>query len=431
MAEIARQRPHLCVVTDQLPAPPRNGITLPVYNYLALARQSATVSVCLVWDAAEPLPLAALAENEALYGPIHVVYVKRRGRVARIWRELFGLDMYQHGWSFATVDAQRLRSSVHGLLMVSPMSAVAKWRAILSSGNAVVQPHVAVAAVNDCTTAEYHYRQLSVVGGLGTRAKAWLDRLRSPFIARIERSLLAPYATVFVQTQADKRAMAELVDAATAERCVLVPNGVREDLFHLQCQPSQTVLFVGELSGEYGPVALWMCRELWPLVRARCPSAKLLLVGRGATETLQQFVAQSAGVRHLPFAPDLADVYAQTGLVLSPVFKGFGLINKTLEAMAAGLPVVGGAAAFNGIAGFEAGRHAAVVGSLRADQFAQQICRLLTDSEAALSMGGAARNLVRGQFRWERAGDVIEQLANSRMFTAAMPAVERVPSSAV
>ena len=386
------------IVTDQLPYPPRNGITLPVYNYaVGLQQLGYSLQLLLFVDADQAPPdAAALAENEARFGPLLLLPMRRRGKGRRLLDELSGAEMYQHGWDAAAA----LPALSAAAVVVSPASAVAKWR---SSGlQARTGAAAQIAAVNDCTAAEYYFRGTQSFAGWRGRAKALLDRLRTPLVARVERRLLAPYQQVLLQTRTDAELMARLVSPQIAAKVQLAPNGVRLAYFDLQPRSdSQQIVFVAELSGEYASIADWLVNEVWPLVRRAAPACRLCVVGKGASPTLQQQMAAQPGIVHHSFVPDLAEVYGDAMLVLSPVFKGFGLINKTLEAMASALPVVGGSAAFNGIAAYQDGVHG-VAAAPAAAEFAAAIVQLVRDPQRRQHMGQAGRHVVQQQFSWSR-----------------------------
>jgi glycosyltransferase involved in cell wall biosynthesis len=395
----------LLVVTDQWPHPPRNGVTLPVWHYIDQLSRHHDVRLCVLrpGDADEAADRAA---NEARFGPTTLVKLRRQGGLRRMVAELSGSEMFQHGW----LPAQEVPSLPCERVLVSPISAVAKWRA-LRRAQPALRPGLMVAGVNDCTAAEYRWRSRSATGSLLQRAKARSDRLRVPFVAHVEAQLLVEYRRVLVQTRTDWQAMHDLVGATTAARCVVAPNGVRPDLFDITpATASQEVVFVAELSGEYGPLADWLCTEVWPRVRAACPEARLHIIGRGAAPALLQRMASTPGVHHLDFAPDLATRYAAAAVAWSPLFKGFGLINKTLEAMASALPVVGGLAAFNGIEGFQTGVHGYGVGRPDAAALATQTVQLLQDAPLRQQVGQAARELVRGRFAWQRSAELISEV---------------------
>jgi glycosyltransferase involved in cell wall biosynthesis len=387
------------LVTDMLPFPPRNGLTLPLFHYATALANSGPLQLVLLWDEANPLPAQALADNEARFGRIRVVPMARRGLARRAFDELRQVEMMNHGWRLVADGLALQALPPCDALLVSPMSAVAKAR---SSGLiSFVRARFKVAATHDCKTAEYHFRGQQQIGLRQKAAKTWMDRQRCKLVAPVERQLLADYDCVTLQTDIDRQLMASLVSTAVAAKVELLPNGVAGQYFALVRQPSPRVVFVAELSGEYADIARWLVTEVWPQVLPQQPDIELLMVGGGASDELHRIMAATPRVRHLAYVEELSTVYAQAAVALSPVFKGFGLINKTLEAMASGLPVVGGLAAFNGIAGFGAGVHGIVCEQRATSAFVESLSRLLKDEALRDSVGQAARRLLQGQFQWE------------------------------
>lgn len=394
----------LWVVTDQLPHPPRNGITLPLYHHCRGLQRQHRLQLVLLEDAANPPEPAALAANEQLFGPVLRVPLRRRGAAARLLAELRRREMFQHGWRLASAPPWADGVACDALL-VSPFSAVAKWHA--SGLHQRLQARVRIAAVNDCTTAEYWLRGQHA----GASApKAWLDRRRCRLIAPIEAGLLSGYDHVLLQTEADRTLLAQRVSAPLAERVTLVANGVVDAYFQLQRRAAQQVVFVAELSGEHGATARWLATQVWPQTASAHPQAELVIVGKGASPALRAVLAGTPRLRHLDYVDDLAGLYADAMIALSPVFKGFGLINKTLEAMASALPVIGGRAAFNGIPGFRSGEHGIACTGPGSAEFVAALRALLHDAPRRAAIGAAARRLVDGRFRWDAATQRVAEL---------------------
>src|SRR4051794_4284588 len=99
------------------------------------------------------------------------------------------------------------------------------------------------------------------------------------------------------------------------------------------------VLFVGNyLHPPNVEGALWLAREVWPLVRRLRPGARLTLAGRTPPPAIQALAA--ADVRVPGTVDDLRPLYARTSLVVAPIFWGSGVRIKILEALACGLPLV-------------------------------------------------------------------------------------------
>jgi glycosyltransferase involved in cell wall biosynthesis len=139
---------------------------------------------------------------------------------------------------------------------------------------------------------------------------------------------------------------------------------------------------------------------------------RLRVVGKGAAPALKALLDATPGVVHETFVPRLESVYENAAIAISPVFKGFGLINKTIEPMAAGIAVVGGQAAFNGIEGFEDGRHGVVCARADARLFADALALLMQDRQRQRQIGAAGRALVSGRFRWAESSLTVASLLN-------------------
>jgi len=402
------KKPTVLLVTDQLPFPPRNGVTLPVYNYAIGLRANRVLKLLLIIDAAAPVSTEALAQNEAIFGKIAVVLVRRKSRIARVLGEILGNGMYKDGWQ-RMKEGEIPSTHLADALIVSPFSAVAKWDA--STLGVDTNFRIKLAAVNDCTTAEYYFRGTQSFGSMWLVVKGVLDFLRSYRIATIEARTLSHYHQILMQTETDLGLMRRLVSQKLADRVVLVPNGIRPALLALTPRTdSKTVLFVAELSGEYAPIVQWLICEVWPRVMMTNEDWRLLIIGRGATPLVKEAICSAEGVSHIEFVEDLGAVYDQAAIAISPVFKGYGLINKTLEAMASGVPVVGGVAAFNGIEGFRSGRHGFSCRARDAAGFAAAICNLIGDSKLRTVISAEARRLVESQFQWVTAVSKIENI---------------------
>ncbi|MFX0537508.1 glycosyltransferase [Ornithinimicrobium sp. Y1847] len=102
-----------------------------------------------------------------------------------------------------------------------------------------------------------------------------------------------------------------------------------------------TVVFVAFfIRPENHEAAMWLLREVWPLVHQRVPSAQLSLVGAGSTSELAAETERTAGACSLGYVDDLDDVLAAASVALVPLLDGAGVKFKTIEALLAGVPVV-------------------------------------------------------------------------------------------
>ncbi len=144
-------------------------------------------------------------------------------------------------------------------------------------------------------------------------------------------------------------------------------------------------LFVGGYSGHNLAALDWLLRDIWPLVLAAIPAARLHVAG-----TVARAVPKGAsGVVPVGPHPDLRETYAAASLVLAPLPLGTGLKLKVVEGMAAGRAVVTTPAGAEGFDELENGSTAVVADS--AQTFADSVVRLLRDPASRRQI--AARQL--------------------------------------
>ncbi len=137
----------------------------------------------------------------------------------------------------------------------------------------------------------------------------------------------------------------------------------------------QEVLFVGALWRiENEDAALWLVRDIWPLVRSALPGARLTLAGAAPTGAILEEVSGRDGVRITGQVPSLAPYYERAAVVAAPMRLGAGVKLKSVVAMLWGIPVVATSVAAEGIDGPDV--FAAVADDR--DDFAQALIRVLT-----------------------------------------------------
>ena len=199
---------------------------------------------------------------------------------------------------------------------------------------------------------------------------------------------------------------AQLVEMG-CPRVALIPVGV--DMSALRPAPEQPgpprVLFTGTMS--YPPNhegAVWLARDVWPLVRARMPVARLDIVGRDPAPSVTALDGRN-GVFVAGFVPSMAPFFEAAQVAVAPILTGAGIRVKIIEAMAAGRPVVSTSLGCEGL-GVKPGGPVLVADDPQ--RFAEAILDLLGDSEKRARMGREGRMLAEREFDWRALGDRLE-----------------------
>jgi len=189
-----------------------------------------------------------------------------------------------------------------------------------------------------------------------------------------------------------------------------VPSGIDLQSYPVCFDPraENEVLFVGNyLHPPNVEGALWLAREVWPLVQRWRPGARLTLAGRAPPPVIQALAA--ADVRVPGTLDDLRPLYARASLVVAPIFWGSGVRIKILEALACGLPLVTTALAAEGI-NLRQGESALF--AEQPGEFSAAIARLLDDMAVRAALGAAGRALVERDYDAEQIGARLIALYN-------------------
>lgn len=196
-----------------------------------------------------------------------------------------------------------------------------------------------------------------------------------------ERTLLRDAAESWMVSEADMAGARELCPTAHLR---YVPNVVDvaaiPPVSPLTSQPR--AIFVASFHYEPNRRGLrFLLEEVFPLVWAELPQARLALVGAG----LEQAPSSDERVEALGFVEDLATAYASARCAVVPLLQGGGTPLKLIEALAHGLPVIATSRAATGLR-LHDGEDCLLANGARA--FAEALIAVLRDGAPELARRG-------------------------------------------
>lgn len=225
-----------------------------------------------------------------------------------------------------------------------------------------------------------------------------LSRLRSGLTWWKQRRYLRRLLPRFVACSVVSAQEADLIRAAApaVRRVEVIPNG-----FDLQAarqvqgdpQPD-TLIFCGSFRYFANHEAmLWFVNEVFPLVRAQIPSARLTITG----DTAGRDFPVVEGVHLAGHVLDVRPLVASSWLSLAPLRVGGGTRLKILESFALRTPVVATSKGAEGLAAHP-GQHLLIADD--PVDFAAQVVSLLKDLHLRQSLVEQAFKLVEEQYDW-------------------------------
>ncbi len=235
------------------------------------------------------------------------------------------------------------------------------------------------------------------------------DQLNLPLLRRYEQHYCAKFSAIVTMTQDDRRLL-KLLNPES--KITVIPNGVDLKLFPKRASNpgGQRLVFIGAMDNPANIDAVcFFGLEVFPEIRKRYPEATLELVGaRPVPKVLE--LGELPGIKVAGQVSSMVEYLHWATVCVVPMRKGFGMKNKTLEAMAAGVPVV---ASDIGLSGLKVDGHEVPLRAMRAnsvDEYVYAVGRLFENPKLREKLSENGRSLVETEYTWERLGERYEQL---------------------
>lgn len=399
-----RDRLNLLFLSPFPPSPPTFGAQRRVQGLMsALARRHEVTGVAVVTTDYDP-EIAERAMREYCAKVVLVRTRAREGAVKRLLqlRSLFARESFVR----SLYDLPALRKALDQLLSARRYDVVTVElpfiaRTSLSRAPPGERPP---RLVLDEHNLEFDVARQQARNELGP-ARRLYNAINWRKIRREEMEIWSRFDGVAFCSEADRGRARALVPPV---RSALVPNAV--DVEYFRRRPSdppgdgRTLLFFGALNyfpNEDG--VLYFLREVWPLIEASHPQARLKIIGQQPTPEIA--ARRGPRIEVAGTVDDLRPHLAAAAVSIVPLRLGGGTRFKILESMAMGTPVVSTTLGAEGIDA-EPGRHLLLGDEAKA--FAASVGRVLDDPQLGARLGREGRALVERSYSWDAAAQALE-----------------------
>jgi sugar transferase (PEP-CTERM/EpsH1 system associated) len=375
-------------LTHRLPYAPNRGDRIRAYHLLHHLRTYTDIDLLsLVHDDDEA---GHASDLESLVSTVHVVRVPN---VRNLVRSVAALPSEQP-LTHTMLDGPGLMPTLNAMLRAHPPTVVLAY----CSGMARLGLHPVlrdlpfVVDMVDVDSAKW-----AALATAGPPPKSWIYAREARVLSRFERVAAQHAFATCVVTEGERDTLSTIAPDARIE---IVQNGVDGEGLRPRDAPGNEprVVFCGVMN--YPPnvaAAVWIAREIWPLVRQRRPDASLQLVGSNPTRTVQRLASESSGITVTGEVSDVRPYLWRGAVAAAPLLTARGVQNKVLEAVAAGLPVVVTPVVLRGV---PREVQPACLTARDTREFADALVKLLDMSPAARRALAATANL--DALTWDR-----------------------------
>ena len=243
----------------------------------------------------------------------------------------------------------------------------------------------------------------------GTSENKLRDRLYLPLLRRYEQNFCQKFSHIVVTTEEDNQQVLKLNPPG---KVWVIPNGVDLEIFSYRpVDPGgQNIIFFGGMDYIANiDAACFFSTEVLPQLQQRHPGTTLTIVGSNPAPKVLA-LAKLPGIKVTGRVPSIAEYLHQAVVCVIPMRTGFGIKNKTLEAMAAGCPVVG---SDRGLEGIEVDSDRVSLRALRAntiDEYVEAISNLFNDTELRAKLSHNGREMIEQEYTWSSLAQLYEQV---------------------
>ncbi|MEL4897031.1 glycosyltransferase family 4 protein [Crocosphaera sp. Alani8] len=243
----------------------------------------------------------------------------------------------------------------------------------------------------------------------GTSENQQRDRLYLPLLKRYEKRVYEKFSHVVVTTDDDYQ---QLKEFKINSQVSVLPNGVDLEIFpYRNSDPGgHHLIITGGMDYVVNiDAACFFSQDIFPLLRQKYPDTTLTIVGSNPSESVLK-LGEEAGITVTGKVPSMAEYLHKATVCVIPLRSGFGIKNKTLEGMAAGVPIV---ASDRGLEGMEVDGKNTPLRALRAnkiEEYVQAISDLFEDENLRQTLSKNGRNYVENNYTWESMGKKYEKI---------------------
>lgn len=141
---------------------------------------------------------------------------------------------------------------------------------------------------------------------------------------------------------------------------------------------------------------LYFVKKIFPLIEKQISEIELYIVGQSPPGKISRL--SSARIRVTGFVPDIKEEYLKSSVAVAPIRFGAGTLNKVIEPMALGLPVV---TTSLGIEGLPLKNEKDVLVADTPEEFANAVVRLLKDPHLRSMLSTNASTIIRSCYDWK------------------------------
>lgn len=317
------------ILSDWLPFPAKNGMQLPIAEYVKILGSSIAFDLFLIGDEDFELD-KSFNICRPYFNKIQRLNTIRKSKISRILNEIFLNEPYYSEYDFEDFDI----SSYDSVWFSNAKIASLAKKTLFNKSNLVLTTH-------DAIYYSYSERLMFSILNNTFSLKNIFNLFRIPFILLNERSYLNRFQSIQVQTNLEKKRLALITKKVVDNKIHVIPNGIKQELISFVPElHTNNILYMSHMIfGKEKEVNSFLL-NIWSKVIEFNPDLNLFIVGALPSDFNIDFYSKYKNVYFVGFIESLQDIFIGKTLTIIPNYQSSGLINRLYDTICAGVPFV-------------------------------------------------------------------------------------------
>lgn len=389
---------QILFLTSRLPYPPYRGDKLKAYNIIKFISQRHDIYLLSLIEKREELNL--IQHLKQFCKEIHVVYLSQLQSIAQSVAGLPRSTPFQVAYYQSKIMHQRLRD----ILRTKSIDIIHTQLIRMAQYTAHIDTYPKVLELTDAISL-YLERFLAKEKNILKKAGLFVEYRRM----KSYESIIRNFDCALVCSEIDRQVLKKRAPDARVE---LLYNGVDLETFSedgVIAVERNSIIYTGNMA--YDPNidgAVYFVRKIFPLIKKQIPEVKLYIVGQDPPRKVQ--LLANANIVVTGFVPNIRDYYLKSAVAVSPIRFGAGTLNKILEPLALGVPVVSTSIGFEGLQ-LRDQEHILVADE--PEKFAQAVVKILMNHELRRKLSENGKQVVQNLYGWNTVVHQLESVYES------------------
>lgn len=208
-------------------------------------------------------------------------------------------------------------------------------------------------------------------------------------------NIVEKFDTLFICSEVDKKF---LIDKGIKQDIEILNNGIDTDYFYSAPQDfdNKRIIFTGNMP-YYANVdaVLYFAKDILPLVLKKDPEVKFYIVGQKPSQSIKRLSSKNIVVTG--YVKDIKAEYLKSAVNVAPMRFGAGTLNKVLESIALGVPVIATSISILGLPK-ELRKFVFIADS--PEQFADTVLEIINDNSIRSELMNEGKKIISKMLSW-------------------------------